>query len=68
MVKERRIDLTKILKPYVKDNLWVALSPNYSKVVATGKDALKVIESAKNKNIKNPVMIKATEDYSSFVL
>jgi len=68
MIKQKSIDLTKVLKPYIEDNLWVALSPNYSKVIATGKDPLEVIENAKNKNITNPVIIRATLDYSNFVL
>jgi len=60
------IDLTKTLLPYVKEKLWVALSPDYKKVITADKELKKVIEEAEKK--KKPfVIIQALPDYSGFV-
>jgi len=34
MTKVKEIDLTKLIKPYIKDNLWLALNRSLDKVLA----------------------------------
>jgi hypothetical protein len=67
MKKELLIDLSMVLKPYTKDRLWVALYPNYKKVAGVGKTPKEALEQARNKKIKNSILIQAIPDYSSFV-
>ena len=60
------IDLTKKLLPYARKKFWVALSPDYKRVIAADKELKKVIEEAEKK--KGPfVLIQALPDYSGFV-
>lgn len=67
MKKELLIDLSMVLKPYIKDRLWVALYPNYKKVAGVGKTPKEALEQANNKKIKNSILIQAIPDYSCFV-
>lgn len=62
-----KLDLTKILLPYAKERLWVALNPEGDEVVGSGKDPKKALEEAKKKKIKLPILIQAVPDYSGFV-
>ena len=63
---EKKLNLTKILLPYAKKKLWVALSLDYKKVITARKDLKRVIEEAEKK--KRPfVLIQALPDYSGFV-
>jgi len=63
---EKKLNLTKILLPYAKKKLWVALSLDYKKVIAAKKDLRRLIEEAEKK--KKPfVLIQALPDYSGFV-
>ena len=63
---KKKFDLTKILLPYAKKRLWVALRLDYKKVIAANKKLKKVIEEAEKK--KKPfVLIQALPDYSGFV-
>ena len=62
----KEINLTKILKPYEKDRLWVALYPDCSKVAGVGKTFSEALNNAKSKNIGKPVLIKAAADYLDF--
>ena len=48
------------------DRLWVALYPNYKRAAGVGKTPKEALEQAKNKKIKNPILIKAIPDYSRF--
>lgn len=62
----KRLNLTKILIPYAKRKLWVALSIDYKKVISAHRDLRKVIETTRRK--KKPfVLIQALPDYSGFV-
>lgn len=68
MMKElKTIDLTKILEPYKKKRLWVALYPDCSKVAGVGKTFGEALKNAKSKNIGKPVLIKAVPDYLNIV-
>jgi len=63
---EKKLNLTKILLPYAKKKLWVALSLDYKKVITARKDLKRVIEEAEKK--KRPfVLIQALPDYSGFI-
>lgn len=66
MKKTNKINLIKLLKPYTKDKLWVALYPDYSKVAGTGKDPKEAFENA-NKKVENPILIQAIPSYEGFV-
>lgn len=59
-------DLTKVLTPKYA-NKWVAMNPQQTKVVATGKSPGEVLEKAQKKGIKKPVITYAVEDYGIFV-
>ncbi len=61
------IDLRNILKPYMKDRLWVALHPNYKDIAGVGKTPKEALEKARSKKIENSVLIQAIPDYSSYV-
>ena len=67
MKKNSTIDLSKILKPYIKDRLWVALYPNYKDIAGFGKTPKEALEKAKSKKIKNSILIQAVPDYSGYV-
>lgn len=63
---EKKLDLTKVLLPYAKKRLWVALSLDYKKVIVAKKNLKKVIKEAEKK--KEPfVLIQALPDYSGFI-
>ncbi len=68
-IKERAkvVDLTKILKPYAKKKLWVALSDNRKVVAGSGKTPLEAIIEAKKKNVKEPAVLQARLDYSGLI-
>lgn len=67
MKKLKKLDLTKILLPYAKKRLWVALSSKGDKVVTSGKDPIEALEKAKKKRARLPILIQAIPDYSGFV-
>lgn len=60
------IDLTKILKPYIKESLWVALDDNHEKVVGSGKTIKEAIDESRGNGNTNPFILKAQENYSGF--
>jgi len=64
---KKRLNLTKILLPYVKKKLWVALSPEGDEVVGSGKDPKEALEKARKKKISLPILLQALPDYSGFV-
>lgn len=63
----RKIDLTKIILPYAKKRLWVALNPSGNKVVGSGKDPKEALKKAKQRKVKSPILLQALPDYSGFV-
>lgn len=64
---EKSYNLTKILLPYTKNKLWVALSPDRKKVVGSGKTPKEALEKARGKKIERPTLLQAIPDYSGFV-
>lgn len=64
---KKQLNLTKILLPYTKKKLWVALSSKGDKVVGSGKDPKEAVENAKKKKVKFPILLQALPDYSGFV-
>ncbi len=60
-------NLTKILLPYAKDRLWVALSPDRKKVVGSGKTPKEALEETKEKRVERPILLQAIPDYSGFI-
>jgi len=48
MNKLKETNLTEILKPYIKQNLWVALNKSQTKVIASGKTIEEAFDNAKN--------------------
>jgi hypothetical protein len=67
MKENSTIDLSEILKPYIKDKLWVALYPDYKDIAGVGKTPKEALEQAKSNKIKNSILIQAVPDYSSYV-
>jgi len=57
----KQIDLTKIIKKYTSG--WLALSPDYKKVVGHGKTIKKAVNSAQSQGIKDPVLMRAAKSY-----
>lgn len=64
---EKKVDLSKILLPYSKKKLWVALSPEEDTVVGHGKSPKEALDEAKEKDIESPILLQALSDYSGFV-
>ena len=67
MKTEKAIDLNKILEPYVKENLWVALNPDQTEVMGSGKTVKEAISSAREKSKEKPVLIRADRDFSAYI-
>jgi hypothetical protein len=67
MVKVKEIDLTKLIKPYTKDNLWLDLNRSLNKVLATGKTMKEAIDNAKKNSSEKPVIIQAVQNYSAYI-
>jgi hypothetical protein len=67
MKKFKEINLIELIRPYAKDNLWVALNPDQTRVLATGKTLKEVISNAKKNSNEKPVLIKAIQNYSMFI-
>lgn len=63
--KMKPLDLGKVLKKYSGD--WIALIPNSNKVAANGKELKEVVKIAKEKGIKNPVMLKARPAHGPYI-
>lgn len=58
-------DFSKIYKKY--KGLWVALSKDEKRVIASGKDAKLVFEEAKKKGSKTPLLFKVPEELIAYV-
>ncbi len=67
MKENSTIDLSKVLKPYIKDRLWVALCPDYKDVAGVGKTPKEALEAAKIKKVENSILIQAVPDYSGYI-
>jgi len=67
MTKVKEIDLTKLIKPYTKDNLWLALNRSLDKVLATGKTMKEAIDNAKKYSCEKPVILQAADNYSAYI-
>jgi len=59
------IDLSKILSRHKKG--WLALTPNYQDLIATGKTLDEVLKKAREKGVKNPSVLKAVPVSHLFV-
>ena len=67
MAKIKEINLTELIKPYAKDNVWLALNTMQNKVLSTGKTVKEVIDNAKKVSKEKPVIIKAVQNYSKYI-
>jgi len=67
MDKLKETNLTEILKPYIKQNLWVALNKSQTKVIASGKTIEEAFNNAKNITNEKPVLMRTKQDYSSYI-
>jgi hypothetical protein len=67
MDKMKETNLKDLLKPYAKYGLWVALDDNQTKVFATGKTIDEVIINTRKITSEKPTLIKAVENYSTFI-
>ena len=67
MNKLKETNLTEILKPYIKQNLWVALNKSQTKVLASGKTIKEAFDNAKNMTDEKPVLMRTKQDYSSYI-
>lgn len=57
----RQIDLSKLVKKYTSG--WLALSPDYKKVVGHGKTIEKAVNEAQLRGIKDPILMRAAKSY-----
>ena len=55
------IDLTKVIKDYTSG--WIALSPDYKKVVGHGRTIKSAVDKAQTSGIKDPVLMRAAKSY-----
>lgn len=55
------IDLTKVILKYTSG--WIALSPDYKKVVGHGQTIKKAVNKAQLQGIKDPVLMRAAKSY-----
>lgn len=55
------IDLTKTIKKYTAG--WLALSPDYKKVVGHGKTIKSASNQAKSVGVSEPIMMRASKTY-----
>lgn len=55
------VDLTKIINKYTSG--WVALSPDYQKVVGHGKTIKVASNQAVSKGVDNPILMRAAKSY-----
>ncbi|MBI4356253.1 MAG: hypothetical protein HY597_07415 [Candidatus Omnitrophica bacterium] len=60
------IDLTKLLAPYKGE--WVALSQDEQQVLGHGKTIDEALAGAKKYGEHRPIIIKAPDQYSAFLL
>ena len=56
------IDLTKQIKKYTKG--WLALSPDYSKVVGSGNTIKIALDEANSQGVKKPILMRAAKSYA----
>jgi len=57
----KQIDLTRIIKKYTSG--WIALSPDYKKVVGHGKTIEKAAKEAQTNGIEDPVLMRGSKSY-----
>lgn len=57
----KQINLTKVIKKYTSG--WIALSPDYKKVVGHGKSIDKASSEAKSHGIDEPILMRASKSY-----
>ncbi len=57
----KQIDLTRVIKKYTSG--WLALSPDYKKVVGHAQTVEKAVDQAKSGGVKNPVLMRAAKSY-----
>ena len=55
------IDLTKVIKKYTSG--WIALSPDYKKVVGHGKTIKRAVDEAQSHGVGDPVLMRAAKSY-----
>ena len=60
------IDLTKLLSPY--QGQWVALSSDERRVLGHGKTIDEALEGSKKCGEERPILIKAPDQHSAFLL
>jgi len=60
-------NLIQILKPFTKQRLWVALTPDLKKVGASGRSPKSALDKAYKAGIKEPIIMRAIPDYSGFI-
>lgn len=61
----KQIDLTKVIKKFKSG--WLALSPDYKRVVGHGKTINKAVKQAKSQGIEDPALMRAAKSYGPIV-
>lgn len=59
-------DLTRVLSSKYA-NKWVALNPEQTKIIASGRSPKAVLEAAQKKNIGQPVITLVVKDYGFLI-
>lgn len=57
----KQIDLTKVVKKFKSG--WLALSPDYKRVVGHGKTIKKAVSEAQSQGVKDPILMRAARSY-----
>ena len=60
------IDMTKIYKKYA--GMWVALSQDRAKALATGKTAKEALQASRKKGVRNPIITKVPTENFGYIL
>lgn len=67
MIKVKEINLTKILKPYLNKDLWVALNRSQTKVLASGKTIDEAFNNAKKTSKEKPILMRTKQEYGAYI-
>lgn len=66
MAEQKVIDLPHLLRPY--EGKWVALDENKTRVVGFGDSIEEALKVAKKSGVSRPIILKASNESSSYFL
>lgn len=63
----KKKDFSKLISPYVSQNIWLALSADEKRIVGKGKTLIEALKDAKRNKEEKPTIIKATPQPANFI-